>query len=236
MVKYLFTILLIITINYGATCYNHSGMSEYNQRIINQDRTGGRYFLRYSFYYGDFYGNNETCLLSPRKFSETIYLEGIDGKPILPGSEKGIIPFNTEVMIEKIEFPPANRPILTPRFYPWVYIRVDGISGYRNCIVVIRPDVSNPEEFTALFNEIFSKDSFDSYLKGLNSEIRDAIYRKRFVENLSSEEVVIVFGKPDSIYYKKENINNIAVFDYRFFRVILKDGKTIKYEEVGDKK
>lgn len=236
MKNYLLIIFLSIIIMNGATCGNQGAMNQNNQRYINELLQKNRFFLRYSLYYGDFYGNTNVCLLSPRRFNETIYLEGIDGKPILPGKEVGIIPFNTEILIEKIEFPPANRPLLTPRYYPWVYLRVDKLSGYKECIVVIRPDVSNPEEFLSLFNEFFSKENFDEYLKSINSDLRDAIFNKKFLEGIKEEEIKIIFGKPDSISYKMENDEKITIYDYTFFKVYFKNGKSIKLEETGGRK
>ncbi|MGB9600343.1 MAG: hypothetical protein ACPL7I_07305 [Myxococcota bacterium] len=233
---YFLIFIFIFLVIYGATCGTQGAMSESNQKYINEVITNNRYFLKSSLYYGDFYGNKEICLLSNRKFSETIYLVGIDGKPILPGEEKGIIPFNTEVLIEKIEFPPSNRPIFTPRYYPWVYLKVDRLSGYKSCIVVIRPDVSKPDEFLALFDELFSKNNNEQYLKKINTEIRDAIFNKKFVVGATEGEIRIIFGKPDSIEYKRENNENITIYDYSYFRVLFKDGKSFKYEEAGGKR
>ncbi|MCX7959430.1 MAG: hypothetical protein N3B13_10320, partial [Deltaproteobacteria bacterium] len=106
---------------------------------------------------------------------------------------------------------------------------------YKNCIVVIRPDTGNPEEFNKLFEEIFSDKSAESYLKGLSSEAREAIYKKSFAAGLSESEIVIIFGKPDQITYFKEGDNNLKIMDYQSFRVIIKDGRSYKYETLGSK-
>jgi len=223
-------IFLICLILSGATCGQNIGMSVDNQKVINDELVGKRFFLKSSFYYGDFYGSSDHCLLSPRRFSETFYLEGIDGKPILPGEEKGIIPYNTEVLVEKVEFPPANRPFLTPRFYPWVYIKVDKLFGYRDCIVVLRPNVSTKEEFMPLFYDVFSVENNEAYLKSLSPEKRDAIFNKRFLEGLTENEVYIIFGRPDSIRFVKEGGGRRVIFDYRTFEIIFKDDRTYKLE------
>ncbi|MCX7943502.1 MAG: hypothetical protein N2746_03220 [Deltaproteobacteria bacterium] len=235
--NFLLVLILLISISYyGATCHTGSNMSEVHQKMINETLGNRRYFLKSSFYYGDFYGNSDVCLLSPRRFSDTIYLEDIDGKPIVSGKEKGIVPFNTEVKVEKIEFPLATRPLLTPRFYPWVYVTVDRPLGYKACIVVIKPDVAKPEDFKKLFDEIFSENSFESYLKSVSSDVRDAIYEKKFKEDLSEEEIRIIFGKPDSVTFYREGDINIKALNYPSFKIILKNGKSYKLEEVGNKR
>lgn len=232
--KYYISFIAIVLVLYGATCQRYYGMSDENKELINKNLKDKRFFLKYSFYYGDFYGNSNICLLSTKKFEETVYLVGIDGKPILPGIEKGVIPFNTEVMIEKVEFPPANRPILTPRFYPWVYLRVDKLSGYNNCIVVIRPDVNNVEDFNTLFGEIFSESNMESYIKGLSAEVREAIYEKTYKDNLDEKDVIIIFGKPDEVTYLKEGDDTLKILDYQFFKVVMKNGKSYRFEKVGE--
>lgn len=220
-------LILFVILSLGATCQNQMKMSRDSQNLINNEFRGRRFFLNSSMYYGDFYGNSDICLLSPRRFEETNYLEGIDGRPIFPGKEKGIIPFNSEVLIEKIEFPYSNRPLLTPRFYPWVYLKVDRLEGYKTCIVVIRPDVSKVEEFEVLFYEIFSRDSREDRFKEFSSEVRDAIFNKRYINGLSEEEVYIIFGRPDSIEHRREGGEKVVIFDYEYFEIIFKNGKTI---------
>jgi len=228
--RYLVMAIIGIIILSGATCNQNITMSPENQRVITDELSNKRFFLKSSFYYGDFYGSPEVCLLSPRRFNETIYLEGIDGKPILPGEEKGIIPYNTEVLIERVEFPPANRPLLTPRFYPWVYLKVDKLSGYKSCIVVIRPNVVKREDFISLFNDIFSTENNESFLKTLSQEKREAIFDKKFIEGLTENEVYVIFGKPDSIKFVRDSKERLVIFDYQFFNIIFKDDKTYKLE------
>lgn len=219
--------VLFVILSLGATCQNQTKMSRDSQNMINSEFKGRRFFLNSSMYYGNFYGNSDICLLTLRRFRETNYLEGIDNRPIFPGEEKGIIPFNSEVLIEKIEFPYSNRPLLTPRFYPWVYLKVDRLEGYRTCIVVIRPDVSKVEEFEILFYEIFSRDSREDRLKEFSSEVRDAIFNKRYIDGLNEEEVYIIFGRPDNIEHRREGGEKVVIFDYEYFKITFKNDKTV---------
>ncbi len=225
-------LLVSIVIFVDATCQNYVRMNSSDQKIINENLTGKRFFLKSSMYYGDFYGNSDICLLSPRKFKETNYLEGLDKKTIFPGEEKGIVPYNSEVLVEKVEFPFSNRPLLTPRFYPWVYLKVDKLSGYKSCIVVIRPDVGRVEEFKILFYEIFSAENNEKVISKFNSDVRDAIFNKKYIDGLSEQEVYIIFGKPDRIEHKRVGDTHIVVFDYEYFTITFKDDRTVSFNKV----
>ncbi len=96
--------------------------------------------------------------------------------------------------------------------------------------------MDNPDEFYNLFYEIFSQNSADSYLKGLSAEAREAVFNKSFATGLGENEVIIIFGKPDSVTYMKEKESNLKVLDYSYFRIILKDGVSYKFEKAGEKK
>ena len=63
--------------------------------------------LRQSVYYGDLYDENEQWLVSPHPFESTFHIVDLDGNPIHPQNQVGIIPAGSRLIIDEIEFQPT---------------------------------------------------------------------------------------------------------------------------------
>jgi len=230
-------------------CTSHIKIPDSVQRQINAEINGKIFWLKQSLYAGPFYDDNRYQLLHSRPFEELKYLKTPDGDYILPPPAKEIIPTGTKVVIEKIEWPTKmtmfKRPLLTPRQWPWVYLRLARDRGPvtvycdKSFIFILPAHVINEKSFHAWQNNFFSKDNTNDWLLSLDASIRTGILTKKPVVGMDSGALLAALGEPDQI--KRELVSQESkkitkeTATYGPIIVILENGRITKFENVSSK-
>jgi hypothetical protein len=110
------------------SCASYTVVPDADRARIEQAHAGELVWLSQSVYVGAFYDDDRFRLVHPRRFEELTYLKDAEGLPIVPPSTREVIPAGTRVRIERIEWPTGEavfrRPLYTPRYATWVYLRV----------------------------------------------------------------------------------------------------------------
>lgn len=219
-----------------AACATGPTLKKSDQDAVNRRYSGKRMFLRSSMHYGPFFGDRKSYLIASRRFSELRLIEGLDGLPISPGTEEGTIPAGREAEIERIEFPPAERPLLTPRFYPWVILKVDKTFTNRPHILVLQPNVETAAEFEQLLGLFLVERDPRPAIEARGAEIRKAIDAKNVVNGMNEDDLVASLGAPDEIRRGADGGNGGLRTDLWIYAkrcVKVRDGTVVGYSEDG---
>jgi hypothetical protein len=206
----------------AAGCASAAAMKKADMEAVKSKYQGARMFIRSSMNYGRFYGDRRCYLISTRRFGDLRQVEDLDEKPITPGSEMGVIPAGREVIIDRVEFPPAPRPLFSPRFYPWVFMRIDKTFTDSPHILVIQPEPKSPAEFDQILGLSLSASSPRPSIDQRPPAIRNAIDGKALLEGMEPPDVVASWGFPDQ---KIMAGGGVEKWSYPPRCVILKDGK-----------
>jgi hypothetical protein len=195
-------------------CFSHVQAPSFWQKQLNSQVEKQSFWLKQSLYAGPFYDDNRYQLLHPRNFEELTYLKTIDGDYILPPPSSEIIPAGTRIEIQKIEWPTGinifKRPLLTPRYWPWVYTRLARARGPvtikrdQTYIFILPNSVIDEKSFTDWKDALFSKDNNNEWIMTQDEKIRDAIFAKKPLIGMDYLALFASMGHPDSI--KRETI------------------------------
>lgn len=179
-------------------------------RTTWQQKYDGKYlWLTQSLYYGQFYDDDRYQLVHARKFDQVLALTTFEGEPIFPPPEQGILPAGTKVYIEKIEWPTgdviARRPLYTPRYDTWVYMRVGRAVGEvsfdktNTHIFLVPGGVDNIGVLNDFFAATFSAEDPNPFLQSLSEDKQEAIAQKRAVRGMNYEALNAALGLPNKI-------------------------------------
>ena len=162
--------------------------------------------LRQSCYYGDLYDENEKWLLSPYPFANTYHIVDLNGAPIHPKAQRGIVPAGSKFVIEQVEFPSswamAKRMLTTPRYNPWVYLRavpggLDAAVVSQPFILILPSDVASEEAAETELNKRLSPEGeVSAWLQTLRPTVQVAIGNKEAVSQMSLAELLAALGEP----------------------------------------
>lgn len=168
------------------------------------------YALRQSVYFGPFYDAPRLTLMDAHPFDSLSYVMTPWGAPFTPGLARGILPAGTRVRIESVEMPTlgliAGRPTLSPRFNPWVKLRVnrfdvtepqwsDGMH-----VVVLPIGISDLDTLTSTMGQLFGDtQTVKNWLAQRSPEVQQAIARKELHFGMTFEEAVAALGNPDDV-------------------------------------
>jgi hypothetical protein len=229
--------LLMLAVLSTAGCASMAAVSPAEQKLLNQQHEGELLFLKQSVYAGRFYDDDRFRLVHARRFEELTYLLNAEGEPITPPPADEIIPAGTQVRVERIAWPDGEtifrRPLYTPRYTTWVYLRVARGRGDNNDVTFERESkhiMLLPGGITdmATFNEWFSatlttKDP-NPYLRSLPETQRVAIDRKVVEPGMDYTALTSALGFPDRIRHEQRGEHLLEVTTYGKTEVVLIDG------------
>ncbi|MBT6177465.1 MAG: hypothetical protein HOI23_09450 [Deltaproteobacteria bacterium] len=187
-------------------CASHTNIPSHVRMAI-EDFHGGRVMeLRQSCYYGDLYEDTGKWLLSPHAFESVHHIVDLDGKPIHPSGQRGIVPAGTRFLIEKIEFPDiyamTTRMLSSPRYHTWVYLRalekLPLESEKRSHFVMLLPmDLQDREDVESNIAKLLAPEGDVSrWLKQRRPSVRVAIAHKDLKTGMTRDELVAARGEP----------------------------------------
>jgi hypothetical protein len=184
-----------------ASCFPRVTVPEDDRRRATEALAGQRRFLKVAAFVGPFFGDRTKALLSDRPDTELDLLETPDGRPILRPPAEGVLPPGTRVAIHAIQFPTgviiAGRPVMTPRYHPWVFLTVQGDD--RPHVLVLSQTAASLEDVLADVDRVLTVDDPAPALQALAQAQREAVLKKDLAEGMARRVVAMAWGYPDKI-------------------------------------
>jgi hypothetical protein len=154
---------------------------------MTQNWEAQSYWVKQSLYGGLFYDDDRYGLISSEPFEKLTYLKSIAGDFIIPPPSTEIIAFGTRVQIQKIEWPTEQniikRPLLTPRYLPWIYLTVAldrgsvTLNRKLTYIMLVPEEVKSEKTLTDWLSNYFSKQDNNLYFLNLSPSEQEAILK-----------------------------------------------------------
>jgi hypothetical protein len=218
-------------------CASMGVVSGVEQKQLNQQHEGELLFLKQSVYAGRFYDDDRYQLVHARRFEELTYLLNAEGEPITPPKATEIIPAGTQVRVERIAWPDGEtifrRPLYTPRYTTWVYLRVARGRGNNNEITFERESthimllpggIKDAATFNEWFSATLTTTDPNPYLRSLPETQRVAIDRKMVEPGMDYTALTSALGFPDRIRHEQRGEHLLEVTTYGKTEVVLIDG------------
>ncbi|MBL93360.1 MAG: hypothetical protein CMH56_16290 [Myxococcales bacterium] len=225
-------------------CQGHTKLKGNEQASIKANLEGQALWLHQSLFAGQFYDDDRYQLVHPRRFDNLTYLKNAEGEIISPPPAQSVIPTGTRVRVEKIEFPTQNniikRPLFTPRYTPWIYLRVAKARGdtlmERDHIHILLPPggLTSQKAFEMWFTSILNSEDPNPWLNKLGSAFREAIFTKRPAMGMDHRALTAAMGMPDRLLQKpsqKVGGTSTDVAIYGAMSIVLENGRVVKISD-----
>ncbi len=164
--------------------------------LEGQDR-----WLRVALTVSPLFGDRGKLLLLDAPVSEVDLLRATDGTIIPPPAPERILPPGTPVRIERIEFPTslviASRPLMSPRYHPWVFLRAAGEE--RPYVIVLSYASTTAEALVDEVERMLTRDDPSRAFAALPVEQRDAVSRRELLEGMGIKAVEMAWGLPEKV-------------------------------------
>lgn len=226
-------------------CPSYTQIPEGTQQRIQEIRDGQLLWLKQSMYAGGFWDDDRYRLLSPRPFDEIGYLRTPEGERLTPPPADSVVPAGTRVRVERVAFPTGDqvfrRPLYTPRYTTWVFLRVAKTRGdtpfeHQKRHVLLLPAYLNDEEsFDRWFGAALDEVDPNPWIRSLPSEQRLGIEQKRAIVGMDYDALTAALGFPDQLTRKRvdkdggEETMEVAI--YGATSVVLEDGVVIRVDD-----
>lgn len=212
---------------------------------IREAREGALMWLKQSMYAGDFWDDDRYRLLAARPFEQISYLRTPEGESLTPPPANSIVPAGTRVRVEKVAFPTGDavfrRPIYTPRYTTWVYLRVAKSRGdtrleHEKRHILLLPAYLNSEDNFGQWLEASLTDTDpNEWIRSLPPEQRRGIETKRAIPGMTYDALTAALGFPDQLTRKKESRADgeitVEVAIYGATSVVLEDGVVVRVSD-----
>jgi len=216
----------------AAACVPRVNVPEGERQRVADALAGTTRYLRVAVYVGPFYGDRSLALVSDRPYSELDLLESPDGRPILPPPAERILPPGTPVVIQQVQFPTGviivSRPLMTPRYHPWVYLRIEG--DERPHVLVLPQTVASLEDVRGDVDRVLVGDDPGPAFRALPQAQREAILRKEPAEGMGRQALVMAWGYPDKILVDRPAGTEEWTWTGGKRRASLQDEKLVRWE------
>lgn len=222
-------------------CPSYTVIPDGDRERIEQTHAGELLWTKQSMYFGPFYDDDRYMLLHPRKFEELTYLRTVEGDPISPPPAHGIVPAGTRVRVERIEWPTGEavfrRPLYTPRFTTWVFLRVARDRGDTTLerdqkhILLLPAGIHDQETFDQWFTSALSTEDPSSWLASLPDHERAAIFEKRPLIGMDYDALTAALGFPDRVTGDVQDGVAREVATWGATSIVMEGGKAVRIEE-----
>ncbi|NTX62544.1 hypothetical protein HUA74_17970 [Myxococcus sp. CA051A] len=232
---------LLVLAAFAVGCGNYTRMAPEARTSLQRTLTGpdAEQYLRISGNVIPFFGDGSKRLLTPYAPDDVRLLDDSNGKPINPGAVERTLPVGTKLRITKVEFPTAwvvaERVLYTPRTWPWVYLAEEGKPDAPPLVLVLPPNLEQPNDFRAEVEKYLSAQNPKSQLEALAPPVRDAVREKRLVANMSADAVRMAWGPPELVRRTLEGTAKNEEWTYPGGRrkAFITDGRLARAEEAG---
>lgn len=227
--------LLLLSSMIAAACASYTVIADNQRAAIDEAHNGELLYLKQSMYAGRFYDDDRYRLLHPRRFQELTYLLNAEGEAIPPPPADEIIPAGTRVRVEKIDWPDGDavfrRPLYTPRYTTWIWLRVARERGSSTTIerderhILLLPGgISDADTFNQWFTASLTADDPNPWLVGLPEPQQQGIEQKKPAVGMTYEALTAALGFPDRLNRDEQDGAVVEVAVYGPVSVVLKDG------------
>ncbi len=228
-------VLVAAVVGLGSACASYVVVDDNARAALDESHTGELLYLKQSMYAGQFYDDDRYRLVHPRRFEELTYLLNAEGEPIAPPPSNEIIPAGTRVRVEKIEWPDGDavfrRPLYTPRYTTWVFLRVARERGSATTIernerhILLLPGgISDQETFDQWFTASLSSTDPNPWLLALPEQQQAGIEQKLPAVGMTYEALTSALGFPDRLAREQQDGDTVEVAVYGPTSVVLKNG------------
>ncbi|MFY2562744.1 hypothetical protein ACN469_34445 [Corallococcus terminator] len=232
---------LLVLAAFAVGCGNYTRMAPDARTSLQRTLTGpeAEQYLRVSGNVTPFFGDGSKRLLTPYAPDDVRLLDDSKGKPINPGAVERTLPAGTKLRITKVEFPTAwvvaERVLYTPRTWPWVYLAEDGKPDAPPLVLVLPPNLEQPNDFRAEVEKYLTPQNPKAQLEALAPPVRDAVREKRLVANMSADAVRMAWGPPELVRRTLEGTAKNEEWTYPGGRrkAFITDGRLARAEEAG---
>jgi hypothetical protein len=230
-----FVVIIAIVVGIAGGCANYSVIPDDARARLNEAHEGELLYVKQSLYAGRFYDDDRYRLVHPRRFEELTYLLNAEGEAIAPPPADEIIPAGTRVRIERMEWPEGDavfrRPLYTPRYTTWMYLRVARGTGSevtmeRNerHVLLLPGGIDDESMFNAWFQAALSSTDPTPWLRTLSDTQRVAIAQKKPAKGMTYEALTSALGFPDRISQRQQDGAAVEVGTWGALSVVLRDG------------
>jgi len=235
----------VVAVAAGLGCASYSVIDDATIARLNEAHEGELLYVKQSLYAGSFYDDDRYRLLHPRRFEELTYLQNAEGEPITPPPANEIVPAGTRVRIERIEWPDGEavfrRPLFTPRYTTWIFLRVARSSGSQvtmerneRHVLLLPGGIADEETFESWFQAALSSTDPNPWLLSLDDVQRTAIMQKKPAKGMTYEALTAALGFPDRISQRQgDDGHTTEVGAWGTLRVTLKDGLVESWAEAS---
>ncbi len=218
-----------------SACASQTRLAEPVRSAVAARHVGRTVELRQSCYYGELYDENEKWLLSPHAFADTSHIVDLDGVPIHPTGQRGVVPAGTRFIIRRVEFPDAEamvmRMLTTPRYNPWIWLApagesIEALPKDRDHFILLLPMDLETEKAVeeAIARVLAPMGEVTAWLEERRPTVRAAIEHKDIVEGMSEEELRAAMGPPMKWFVDKRDDARANVAWYGAKEAWLVDG------------
>ena len=230
-----FVVIIAIVVGIAGGCANYSVIPDDARARLNEAHEGELLYVKQSLYAGRFYDDDRYRLVHPRRFEELTYLLNAEGEAIAPPPADEIIPAGTRVRIERMEWPEGDavfrRPLYTPRYTTWIFLRVARGTGSevtmeRNerHVLLLPGGIDDESMFNAWFQAALSTTDPTPWLRTLSDTQRVAIAQKKPAKGMTYEALTSALGFPDRISQRQQDGAAVEVGTWGALSVVLRDG------------
>jgi hypothetical protein len=183
----------------AAACFPRASVPDAERTRASRELEGERRFVKAALWVGPFFGDNTKLLVSDSPFSELDLLQTTEGRPIAPPEALRVILPGATARIEKVEFPTgfliAKRVVMTPRYHPWVYLRIEGEG--RPLVIVLPQTLADADEVRLELERVLGTVDPGPAFQALPPAQRSAIARKLPLEGMGPQALEMAWGYPE---------------------------------------
>ena len=216
---------------FAAGCVPRASVPNVERQRAERELEGERRFSKVALWVGPFFGDNTKLLVSDSPFSELDLLETTEGKPIAPPRAERVLLPGTRVQIEKVEFPTAwiiaQRVVLTPRYHPWVYVRVDGEP--RPLVVVLPQTLATANDVRLEVERVLGGSDLTPAFRALPDPERAAIAHKQPLEGMAATALEMAWGYPEKKVIDRPAGTEEWSWPEGRRKAFLRDGKLVRW-------
>jgi hypothetical protein len=188
--------------------------------------------LRVALAVSPLFGDRGKLLLLDAPPAEVDLLRATDGSIIPPPAPERILLPGTPVRVEQVEFPSglviAGRVVMSPRYHPWVYLRLAGEE--RPAIIVVSTAAATSTAILDEVDRVLTRDDPSRALAALPQEQREAIGRRELVEGMGVQAVEMAWGVPEKVRIDRPAATEEWAWPGGKRRAWFQDGKLLRWE------
>jgi hypothetical protein len=218
-----------------AGCLPRASVPDAERQRAREELEGAQRWLAVAVNVGPFFGDASRLLASDQPFEEVELLEGPSGKVIAPPAVERVLPPATPVRIERVEFPTgwtiAKRILMTPRYHPWVHLRVPGEA--RPVILVLPQELATAEEVRVELDRWLASADPGPALRALPESHRASVEAKGLVEDMAPRTVEMAWGYPERKVVDRPAGTEDWTWPGGRRRAWFKDGRLVRWSTRG---